>query len=129
VLRVYDSTGRELSRIRLPGTRTMAFARRGHGLALVRERPATGQHEIVLLRAERRARPRRLFAGMGAITELAWSPDGRWLLASWLGADQWVLIRSQRVRGVLTLSGVSQELPAPDRDRGLTTIEGWCCPP
>ena len=64
----------------------------------------------------------RLFAGAGRFSELAWSPDGRWLLVGWPTADQWVFVRAdgRRIRAVSNVSGQF-------RSRTFPRIEGWCC--
>lgn len=65
----------------------------------------------------------RLFAGRGRFTDLAWSPDGRWLLVGWPAADQWVFVRAdgRRIRAVSNVS-------AQFRSRSFPRVEGWCCP-
>ena len=50
---------------------------------------------------------RLLFSGPGRFTDLAWSPDGDWLLVAWKDADQWLFInlkRPERVRAVGNIS-------------------------
>ena len=65
----------------------------------------------------------RLFAGAGRLSELAWSPDGRWLLVGWPAADQWVLVRADGV-SIRAVSNVSAQF----RSRSFPRVEGWCCP-
>ena len=130
-LRLFDGRGRLLARIRLgPGRRavTAAFAPRGHRLALVR-RLASGRSEVVLVRAERRARGgRRLFAGAGRFSDVAWSPDGRWLLVSWPTADQWFFLRMPRVDRVLAVSRIAREFDPGGRGAArFPRVVGWCC--
>jgi hypothetical protein len=67
---------------------------------------------------------RRVFSGAGAFTGLAWSPDGRWLLLAWADADQWVFVRSARVRGLDAVSDVSRQFGG-----AFPRLAGWCCPP
>lgn len=131
-LRVLDRRGRPLATVPLvrqappavPGAaRTIAFRGRGHELALLRG------GEVVLLRAERSpGRPRRLFAGQGALGDLAWSPDGRWLLVSWPSADQWVFIRATRSPRVRAVADISREFDPGGGRRGLPGAIEWCCP-
>ena len=72
-------------------------------------------------RSHRAPRPRRdppLRAGR--LHDLEWSPDGRWLLASWPAAGQWLLARA---------SGRPQETAISIEERfgsGART-HGWCC--
>ena len=58
--------------------------------------PEAGVVGLSLTRADRS--PRKLFDGEGRFSGLAWSPDGRWLLAAWRDADQWVFIGSPGAR-------------------------------
>jgi hypothetical protein len=51
----------------------------------------------------------------GRVRDLAWSPDGRWLLASWAGADHWLLVRGSSVAAVRQRFG------------GGVRVRGWCC--
>jgi hypothetical protein len=63
---------------------------------------------------------RQLF--QGTVDGVAWSEDGRRLLISWRGADQWLLLGPRgRVRA---LHGVSRELGAAG---GFPRVVGWCC--
>jgi len=64
----------------------------------------------------------RLFAGAGRFSELAWSPDGRWLLVAWPTADQWVFLRADG-RSIRAISNVSEQF----RSRTFPRVEGWCC--
>jgi hypothetical protein len=93
-----------------------------------------GAGGVAAVELDRRAgrAPRRLFDGQGEFSGLAWSPDGRWLLAVWRDADQWVFIRSPASRRgspaprrVVTFSNIARQL-----DPGRATfarIDGWCC--
>jgi dipeptidyl aminopeptidase/acylaminoacyl peptidase len=72
--------------------------------------------------AKPRKAPRRLFAGAGPFSGLAWSPDGRWLLLGWPAADQWIFVRAdgKSIRAVSNISGQF-------RSRGFPRVDGWCC--
>jgi WD40 domain-containing protein len=65
----------------------------------------------------------RVFAGSGHFTDLAWSPNGRWLLVAWKEANQWVFIRSARVQTIRAVSGIKSQFDS----RTFPTIAGWCC--
>jgi hypothetical protein len=67
---------------------------------------------------------RRVFSGAGRFTDVAWSPDGRWLLLAWDDADQWVFLRSAGVRRLEAVSAISQQF----RSRSFPALGGWCCP-
>lgn len=64
-----------------------------------------------------------LFRRAGRFRELAWSPDGRWLVIGWPAADQWVFVRAdgRRVRAVANLATAFQSGRAP-------RVLEWCCP-
>jgi tricorn protease-like protein len=62
-----------------------------------------------------------VFKGAGAITNLAWSPDGRWLLLDWSSADQWLFIR-RPVKKLVAVSNIRMNFGDD------STLRGWCCP-
>ena len=58
----------------------------------------------------------------GGLRQLAWSPDGQWLLASWPAADEWVFIHASGKPSDQIVSHVSEQF------RGVfPQIDGWCC--
>jgi hypothetical protein len=65
---------------------------------------------------------RRLFSGAGAFDQVAWSPDGRWIVAGWPAADQWLFLRADG-SGVRAVASVSEQF----RSRTFPRVEGWCC--
>ncbi len=64
----------------------------------------------------------RVFSGRGSLSDLAWSPDGRWLLIAWPAAEQWVIVRADggSIRAV-------SRIPQQFRSRSFPRVEGWCC--
>jgi Tol biopolymer transport system component len=64
---------------------------------------------------------RPIFSGAGTSTNVAWSPDGRWLLLDWTSADQWLFIRAT-VKKLVTVSNIR----ATYGDQ--PSLAGWCCP-
>ncbi len=70
-----------------------------------------------------------LFSGVGRFSDLAWSPDGRWLLVAWPDADQFLFIRTPGVRKIVAVSNIAREFD-PGRPGRATFPEviGWCCP-
>ena len=108
-----------------------AFAPSGHDLALVlRDTRSSFRSRIVLVRGAAARGPIGLFAGAGEISDLAWSPNGNWLLADWRGADQWIFLRMrERVAGVarvLAASGIEAQFPRPDGKGPLLWLaERW----
>jgi hypothetical protein len=97
------------------GVTDAAFRPRSHDLALVR------RGEVLALNADRlRARPRRLFRVTGRIGQIAWSPNGRWLLVTWPDADQFLFVRGRRIHA---FSGIARQFGGGAFPR----IGGWCC--
>ena len=64
--------------------------------------------------------PRRLFRVTGRIGQIAWSPNGRWLLVTWPDADQFLFVRGRRIHAV---SGISRQFGGG----AFPTLGGWCC--
>jgi hypothetical protein len=121
----YGTSGR-IARVALPPGRVglaAAYAPRGRALVVSLWDPATRRSEILLVtRARNRGTlaGRRLFTGAGRLTDLRFSPDGRWVLAAWPSAGQWVVVRADG-RGV----GAVRDLPR--RFGAFPEVEGWCC--
>jgi hypothetical protein len=125
-LRIFDRLGRLLVRLRFrPGPASVAFSsRRDHLFAFAR-RAQGRSSEVVLLRAERvPGTPRRLFSGTGIFTELAWAPNGNWILLTWPSADQWLFVRPSD-RRLTAVSGISRQFG--DGRGPFPTLAGWCC--
>jgi hypothetical protein len=96
-----------------------AFSPDGRRIAVLR------RSDVLLLdaRRPRAAAPRRVFAGAGVLSGLAWSPNGRWLLVGWQTADQWVFVRVTGARRITAVSNVSAQF----RSSRFPRVEGWCC--
>jgi hypothetical protein len=62
-----------------------------------------------------------VFSGAGSFTNVIWSPDGRWLLLDWSGADQWLFIRTP-VKKLVAVSNIRVNFGQEP------TLAGWCCP-
>jgi WD40 repeat protein len=105
----------------------VAFARHGHRIALIRSTVSGRQMEVVLLGAMNQ---RRLFAGPGTLTDVAWSPDGRWLLVAWRSADQWLFLRPGGGQRIVAVSDIARQFnPGGEGLGGFPSVSGWCCPP
>jgi hypothetical protein len=125
-LAIYDGRGRRSGRIWMPGRQTattFAPARSGSLVAVARRSGASS--EVALMGPGTRARV--LFRADGRFPRLRFSPSGRWLLAAWPLADQWVFLRpgTTGARRVLAAPGVTRRIGA----RGFPQLSGWCCPP
>jgi hypothetical protein len=111
-------TGKRPAVRNLRGATSIAFAPRGHQLAVVQ-----GGRLLVFDSDRLTAPPRRIFSGAGRFGDVAWSPDGRWLLLSWPTADQLLFIRSTGVRRLLAYSNVTEQFGG----RAFPRLRGWCC--
>jgi WD40 repeat protein len=117
---LFSGAGRRLSTRRLPADAVAvdaAFEPRSYRYALVLRFPRGDRSEV-------RIGPRRIFWGAGRFDDLAWSPDGDWLLVAWRDADQWVFLRSAGVRRLEAVSSISRQF----RSRTFPALDGWCCP-
>ncbi|MFN8223304.1 MAG: hypothetical protein U0R50_08700 [Gaiellales bacterium] len=95
------------------------FSPNGHRVAVLQ----TGS--LLLFDPARPARPARiLYAGPGPLTQLTWSPDGKWILAAAPAADQWVFVHADdgKLRAV---SNIAAQLRATRGEEPV--IGGWCC--
>ena len=120
---LYSAGGRLiLDQLEAAGIIDGALSPDGHALALV----TGGANGAVLVEnVVDRASARRVLAGSG-LDQVAWSPDGRWLLISWPAANQWVFVRVAGVPRISAVSRISQQF-----SRGVVPtfprVDGWCC--
>jgi len=84
------------------------------------------QDAVVLNVASPSSQPRRVLSGAG-LRQLAWSPDGRWLLVSWPAADQWVFVRVAGMPRIAAVSRIARQFSARSAQHAFPRIEGWCC--
>jgi hypothetical protein len=99
-----------------------AFAPRGHAFAyVIRDREHERSIVSVEMRSARLQRQRRLFSVLGTIDQIAWAPDGRWLLVTLPAADQWVFVRA-RGPGLRAVSNIAQQFGG-----SFPALGGWCC--
>jgi hypothetical protein len=100
-----------------------AFRPRTHEL-VVSLRLAS-RSEVKAVDVDRPGHSRLLFAGPGDFGDIAWSPDGRWLLVSWPTANQWVFLHGSHARAV---ANIEQQFPRVDGQGPLLHLsERWCC--
>ena len=110
---IYSPDGHDLRRFSGAIT-AAALSPDGRTLALVRG------SDLVLTPIAATGKGRRVFSAAG-LGQLTWSPDGRWLLASWPPADQWLFVSVVGGPRIAALSHVRQQF------RGFPELEGWCC--
>lgn len=128
---VLDPALRDRARTAMPtGTTATAMAvhPNGRSVAVIRRAPG-GRSEVVSVPLKGPGPGMRtLFAGEGTFTDLAWSPDGRWLLVAWREADQWLFIRSDRVSRIDAARGIRRTFdPGGDGPGSFPRLGGWCC--
>ena len=132
-LRVLDASGKKLWSIGLPvGPSGVVFVRESHRFVMVRYSPATGRSDLVLLQAETDPGEQRfLYSAPGEFGSLAISPNGTWLLAGWVNADQWLFLRLTAAR-VQAVSNISQQFGVQTAGKPIAkafpTSVSWCCP-
>lgn len=118
-LAVYTARGALYTGFRTPrGTVTAGAMRPGSHVRAVALH-VNGQARLLMPGVRRYA-----LSGPGELTNLAWSPTGTWLLATWSTADQFVFVRADG-KHIRAVSNVSDQF----RSRTFPQIEGWCCAP
>lgn len=101
-----------------PGTHELAVQARF-------ERVGSRRSEVKLVDVDHPGRARLLFAGPGVFGDVAWSPNGRWLLVDWPTADQWVFLHGNRAHAV---ANVAKQFPRHDGMSPMLELSGgWCC--
>jgi Tol biopolymer transport system component len=125
-LRAYGVDGRlrhELLRPPAAPVVDAAFAPGGDGLAFVaRTADRSEVWTVPRLRPDGSA-ARRVFTGQGRLTDVAWSPDGKWLVIGWPDAEQWIFARAAGAPRIVAVSNVPHEFESSR----LPTVAGWCC--
>jgi hypothetical protein len=91
----------------------------GRSFALVRRRPR-GRSMVQLMRG---SGLKNVLPLAGRIGEVAWSPDGRWLLVTWPSADQWLFARTANVEKIVAFSDITRQFGGGR----FPTLGGWCC--
>ena len=131
-LSLYGPSGRLLASTHLaPGATSgqATLAATGDRVALILDQAGTPGASIVVLTASRsglRAPARVLFSGPAAVSQIAWSPDGRWLLAASPAADQWIFVRIVAPAHLSAVSHVANQFePGAKPPRAFPVLAGW----
>jgi hypothetical protein len=98
---------------------TGAFRPRTHDLAVVVRRSA--RSEVRLVDVDRPGAAPVLLAGPGRFGDVAWSPNGRWLLVAWPAANQWVFVDGAHAHAV---ANIRQQFGRSDRASPLLRFGG-----
>jgi hypothetical protein len=72
------------------------------------------------------SRPEVAFTGSG-LSQLDWSPNGRWLLVAWSAADQWLFVHATGRPRIAAVSHIAQQFGAGATGQGFPRLAGWCC--
>jgi hypothetical protein len=124
---VYSGAGQLISTISLSrGAPAIdgALSPDGHTVALVLGGSAG---EVVLESlAARPSAPARVLTGVG-LRQVAWSPNGHWLLVSWPAANQWVFVRVAGAPRIVAVSRIAQQFSAGRHAPAFPGLDGWCC--
>jgi dipeptidyl aminopeptidase/acylaminoacyl peptidase len=137
-LRLFDAGGRLVSTLDMPPATfadSATFRPTSDGFALATHALKGDRSRLALVRFGKGATVERvLLSGVGRFGDLAWSPDGQWLLATWPSANQWVFIRAgdRRRSGtekLLAVANIAQQFAPGSIERpGFPGLGGWCCP-
>jgi dipeptidyl aminopeptidase/acylaminoacyl peptidase len=120
---ILDAGGRTIAKLARQSVLPAAFAPKSRALALVTS--AKGLSTVTIYSGRRYEQRRVVFSGGGVFAGIAWSPDRRWLLLDWRTADQWVFLRSTRVRRLAVRNIGNTFDSGPEHH---ATLAGWCCP-
>jgi hypothetical protein len=122
------ASGRVVRRLAISGGARVAglsFAPAGTRLAIAVN--GVRPHVLTLDAARHRAPLRPLFAGAGRFSQVAWSPDGRWILITWPAADQWLFVRSANVTGLTAVRSIARQFDPRAAGPRFPSVGGWCC--
>src|SRR5205085_3352589 len=119
---IYDATGTLIGSSPTTGASVAAaFAPSSHRFALV-----VGPVVLLVDGDTVRFPNRPIFTGAVRLGNVAWSPDGRWLLISWPSADQLVFRRIAPAK-LYAVSNVAAQFSPGATAPSFPRIAGWCC--
>ena len=122
---VLSSNGRVERTISMLGAEFLqaAFRPGSHRLAVAVR--LNGHSEVKLVDVDHPGTSKLLFAGPGVFGDVAWSPDGGWLLVTWPTANQWVFLHGSHVQAV---GNIREQFPRADHLGPVLELSGrWCC--
>jgi hypothetical protein len=124
-LQALDRSGRPTWTWTVPPGSTIgsAVARDGRVAVVTHDQDAGTSRLLLVTRGHR---PRVLFAGPGDLGPPRWSPDGRWLLAPWPRADQWLFLQPDASAGRLhAVANVAAQFSPGDSGARFPAVVGW----
>jgi hypothetical protein len=122
---VLDARGHVHRTISMLGAELLQTAFRPHTHLLAVSLRFPQRSQVRLVDIDHPGRASLLFAGPGSFGDLAWSPNGRWLLLNWPSANQWLFVSGRRVHAV---GNIAQEFPRHDKLGPMLQIaQRWCC--
>jgi hypothetical protein len=102
---------------------TGSFRPGSHDLAVVVRRAA--RSEVRLVDVDRPGAAPLLFAGPGNFGDVAWAPNGTWLLVNWPAANPWVFLHGSKARAV---AYIGHQFARSDGLGPMLQMAGrWCC--
>jgi hypothetical protein len=122
---LYGQGGRRAGVLRTPPAHSVLDAEFEPGTRRVAYSAFDGEsgRGIVVLGEERLQRVE------GRVSDLQFSPGGRWLLAGWPEADQLLFLRLPGVQRIVAVDDVRREFDPGSPGIGeFPRISGWCCP-
>lgn len=126
-VRVLTATGHTALSIKVGPANALtggSIAPDGRAVALVRQQSV----QIARLAANPGGSAAALSTALSGtgIRTVTWSPNGRWLLASWPAAGEWVFLATGPKPRLTATSRIAQQFHQPSAGR-LPRLDGWCC--
>jgi len=126
-IRALGTRGRTISTITLtPDSPAFDASLSPDGQTLALVRGGADQSVTVARLTSSRPALRAVLAGFG-VRQVLWSPNGRWLLATWPAADQWVFITVTGTPRIAAVSRIARQFTSQSRANGIPRLDGWCC--
>lgn len=131
---VFDGRGRRLRRVAFLRSDLVSasFGPVGRSLGILLREPGVvtdrTRTSVRVLDVDRARPATRIFGGRGDFGELAWSPNGRFLLVAWRSADRWLFV-NRSTRYAIAVDGIQSQFPRPDgRPPLLLVSDRWSTP-
>jgi hypothetical protein len=122
---VFDTRGHTVASLPVMGTVVgSAFGPRTDDVTLAVD--TRSRSTVAVFRGPAYRSRRTVFSGPGVFGGIAWSPNARWLLVDWSGADQWIFVRVAPRPRVITVSNINRTFGTGAEARA--SLGGWCCP-